>query len=139
MPTITHAKVSGLPNPSDPALVGGEDWNDPHEIAGPAVVDTVRLWLTTGGAISSESFGLLNFAKTATGTYRANFDSADFGSADPIVVPAVTTPSGAPVFVRWSIGNDGTNDYVELVTINASGTAVDVASGSIALVAGAIL
>lgn len=135
---ITHNKVSGIPN-GDPAAVGGEDWDEPHAISGPAVVDTVSLWLTTGGAISAESFGLLNFAKTGTGTYRANYTAADYGGTDPIIIPAITTPSGAPVFVRWSLGNDGTNDYVELVTINASGTAVDVASGTITLAACGIL
>ena len=135
---IHHAKTSGIPN-GDPALVGGEDWDDPHVVSGPAVVDLVSLWLTTGGAISAESFGLLNFAKTGTGTYRANYTAADYGGTDPIIIPAITTPSGAPVFVRWSLGNDGTNDYVELVTINASGTAVDVASGTITLAACGIL
>lgn len=135
---IHHAKTSGIPN-GDPALVGGEDWDDPHVVSGPAVVDLVSLWLTTGGAISAASYDLLGFSKTATGTYRANFTAAEFGGADPIIVPAITTPSGAPVFVRWSIGNDGTNDYVELVTINAAGAAVDVGSGTVTLVAGAIL
>lgn len=135
---ITHNKVSGVPN-GDPSEVGGGDWDAPHEINGPAVVDVASLWLTTGGAISAESFGLLNFAKTGTGTYRANYTAADYGASAPIIIPAITTPSGAPVFVRWALGNDGTNDYVELVTINAAGTAVDVASGTLTLAACGIL
>lgn len=133
---IHHAKTSGIPN-GDPALVGGGNWDDPHVVSGPAVVDLVSLWLTTGGAITSANWYLLNFSKTGTGTYRAQYDPADFAGADPIVVPALSVGSGAPRFVRWSLTNDGTNDYIQLETVDAAGAAVDVASARLTLVAGA--
>lgn len=32
MATVRHTKVSGLPNPADPSLVGGEDWDSLHDV-----------------------------------------------------------------------------------------------------------
>jgi hypothetical protein len=32
MATVRHSKVSGVPNPADPTLVGGEDWDDDHDV-----------------------------------------------------------------------------------------------------------
>lgn len=37
---IRHAKISGVANPGDPTLVGGEDWDDDHAWALPHVVLT---------------------------------------------------------------------------------------------------
>ncbi len=133
---IHHTKTSGIPN-GDPALVGGGDWDDPHVVSGAVVVDLVSLWLTTGGAITSASYALLNFAKTGTGTYRALYDPADFDSADPIVVPALSLASGAPRFVRWSLTSDGPDEYIVLETVDAAGALVDVASARLTLTAGA--
>jgi len=134
---ITHSKVSGIPN-GDPEVLGGEDWDAAHIVAGPVVVDFVSLWLTTGGAITSASYYLLGFAKTGTGTYRAIYDPADFNGGNPRIVASISTPSGAPRFVRVTLTNDGDDQIVELVTTDATGAAVDVASGTLSLVAGAV-
>jgi hypothetical protein len=133
---ITHAKVSGLSNPADPDLVGGEDWDDDHVIMGPALLGMSRIRLTTGGAINTQSTTGFsgNFAKTGTGTYRANYDPADYGGIEPVIVACVSVDSGAPVFLRWTLENDG-DDYLQLVTTDGDGVAVDVAAGFISLTA----
>lgn len=133
---IHHAKTSGIPN-GDPSLVGGGNWDDPHVLSGSVVVDLVSLWLTTGGAITSASFYLLNFSKTATGTYRALYDPADYNGGNPIVVPALSLASGAPRFVRWSLTSDGPDEYIVLETVDAAGALVNVASARLTLTAGA--
>lgn len=134
---ITHSKISVVPN-GDPDDVGGDDWNAPHVVSGPLLVDVVSLWLTTGGAITSASFFRLGFAKTGTGTYQAIYDPADFNGSDPRIVASISTPSGAPRFVRVTLTNDGDDQIVKLVTTDATGAAVDVASGTLSLVAGAV-
>lgn len=134
--TITHAKVSGLANPADPDIVGGEDWDDPHVIADvPVLVGLSSITLTTGGAIATQSQRVISFSKTTTGTYRALCDSADFGGVAPSVIAAIHTPSGAPRFVRSTLGNNGTSDYIEVTTIDSTGAAVDVASGRLEVAA----
>jgi hypothetical protein len=137
---IRHAKVSGLTNPADPDLVGGEDWDDPHVIDGPALVGVALLRLTSGGAILSQnSAGFAStFSKTGTGTYRVDYDPADYGSSYPMIVAGISKDSGAPAFVRWTLENDGV-DYIKLVTIDATGAAVDVATANLSLLAGAYL
>ena len=137
---IYHAKTSGLANPGDPTQVGGEDWDDPHVITGPALVGVALLRLTSGGAILSQnSAGFAStFSKTGTGTYRVNYNTADYGSSYPMIVAGISKDSGAPAFVRWTLENDG-DDYIQLVTIDATGAAVDVATAYLSLVAGAVL
>ena len=137
---IRHAKVSGLANPGDPSLLGGEDWDDPHVVTGVALVVVANLRLTTGGAISTQSAaGFASaFSKTGTGTYRVNYNTADYGSSYPMIVAGISKDSGAPAFVRWTLENDG-DDYIQLVTIDATGAAVDVATAYLSLVAGAVL
>lgn len=137
---IYHAKTSGLANPGDPTQVGGEDWDDPHVITGPALVGVALLRLTSGGAILSQnSAGFAStFSKTATGTYRVNYNTADYGSSYPMIVAGISKDSGAPAFVRWTLENDGV-DYIKLVTIDATGASVDVATANLSLLAGAYL
>ena len=137
---ITHLKVSGLANPGDPSLLGGEDWDEPHVITGVALVGVANLRLTTGGAILSQnSAGFAStFSKTGTGTYRVDYDPADYGSSYPMIVAGISKDSGAPAFVRWTLENDGV-DYIKLVTLDATGAAVDVATANLSLVAGAVL
>lgn len=137
---IRHAKVSGLTNPADPDLVGGEDWDDPHVIDGPALVGVALLRLTSGGAILSQnSAGFAStFSKTGTGTYRVNYDTANYGGSYPLIVAGISKDSGAPAFVRWTLENDGV-DYIKLVTIDATGAAIDVATANLSLLAGADL
>ena len=137
---ITHLKVSGLANPGDPSLLGGEDWDEPHVITGVALVGVANLRLTTGGAILSQnSAGFAStFSKTGTGTYRVNYNTADYGSSYPMIVAGISKDSGAPAFVRWTLENDG-DDYIQVVTIDSAGTAVDVATAYLSLVAGAVL
>lgn len=134
---ITHAKVSGIPN-GDPAEVGGGDWDDPHVVVGPVVVDMVSLWLTTGGAITSALYELLAFSKTATGTYRAIYDPADFNGGNPRIVASISVASGAPRFVRVTLTNVGADQIIELVTTDSTGAAVDVAGATLSLMAGAV-
>ncbi len=132
---IKHARLSGVANPADPDLFGGEDWDAEHVIAdAPDLVGLASITLTSGGAISSQSQRVISFSKTTTGTYRALYDSADFGTA-PSVIAAIHTPSGAPRFVRSTLGNNGTSDYIEVTTIDATGAAVDVASGRLEVAA----
>ena len=137
---ITHLKVSGLANPGDPSLLGGEDWDEPHVITGVALVGVANLRLTTGGAILSQnSAGFAStFSKTGTGTYRVNYNTADYGSSYPMIVAGISKDSGAPAFVRWTLENDGV-DYINLVTLDATGAAVDVATANLSLLAGAYL
>ena len=137
---ITHLKVSGLANPGDPSLLGGEDWDEPHVITGVALVGVANLRLTTGGAILSQnSAGFAStFSKTGTGTYRVDYDPADYGSSYPLIVAGISKDSGAPAFVRWTLENDGV-DYINLVTLDATGAAVDVATANLSLLAGAYL
>lgn len=137
---VTHAKVSGLANPANPDLVGGEDWDEPHAITGVALVGVANLRLTTGGAISTQSAaGFASaFSKTGTGTYRVNYNTADYGSSYPMIVAGISKDSGAPAFVRWTLENDGV-DYIKLVTLDATGAAVDVATANLSLLAGAYL
>ena len=137
---IRHAKVSGLANPGDPSLLGGEDWDEPHVITGAALVGVANLRLTTGGAISTQSAaGFASaFSKTGTGTYRVNYNTADYGSSYPMIVAGISNDSGAPAFVRWTLENDGV-DYIKLVTLDATGAAVNVATANLSLLAGAYL
>lgn len=137
---ITHAKVSGLNNPADPDLVGGEDWDASHVVTGAAVPAVARLRLTTGGAIlSTIATGFAGaFSKTGTGTYRVDYDTANFGGSFPVIVAGISKDSGAPAFVRWTLENDGA-DYIQLVTTDDTGTAVDVATANLSLLAGAVL
>lgn len=130
---VTHAKVSGLTNPTDPDLVGGEDWDADHVIAGPALINACRLVLTTGGAISSQINGDFSFSKQSTGTYRALYDDADWGGGEPFVVATISTASGAPKYTRWALGNNGTSDYIEVSIIDDTGAAVDLASGTLSV------
>lgn len=140
---IRHAKVSGLTNPADPDLVGGEDWDADHVIDGPALVGVALLRLTSGGAIQSQnSAGFAStFSKTATGTYRVDYAPADYGSVDPMVLAGISrdpVEAWSPVFVIWTLENDGT-DYIQLVTVNTSGTAINVSNAWLTLHAAAIL
>ena len=140
---ITHAKVSGLANPSDPDLIGGADWDAAHVVSGPALVGVAQLRLTSGGAILSQaSSGLAStFSKTATGTYRADYDPADYGNAAPLIVCALSrdlAEGWAPAFAVWTLENDGT-DYIQIVTVNTSGTPINLASAWLTLHAAAIL
>lgn len=137
---ITHAKVSGLTNPADPDLVGGEDWDASHVVLGAALVGAAQLRLTTGGAITSQSGSGFSgaFSKTGTGTYRVDYDPANYGGSDPIIVVGISKDSGAPAFIRWTLENDG-DDYIQVVTIDSAGTAADVATAYLSLLAGAVL
>ncbi len=140
---IRHAKVSGLTNPADPDLVGGEDWDDPHVITGPALVGVALLRLTSGGAILSQnSAGFAStFSKTGTGTYRADYDPADYGGVAPMVLAGVSqdlVEAWSPVFVIWTLENDGT-DYIQLVTVKTSGTAINCTNAWLTLHAAAVL
>lgn len=138
--TITHDKVSGLTNPADPDLIGGEDWDAPHVVLGPALIGMSRMRITTGGAITSQDTAGFTgaFSKTATGTYRADFNPADYNGGYPVIVACASVDSGAPVFLRWTLENDGA-DYVKLVTTDATGAAVNIAAGYISLTASTIL
>lgn len=137
---ITHAKVSGLTNPADPDLAGGEDWDAPHVVTGASLVGSAQLRLTTGGAITTESSAGFSgaFSKTGTGTYRVDYDPANYGGGNIVIVAGITKDSGAPAFVRWTLENDG-DDYIQVVTIDATGAAVDVATAYLSLLAGAVL
>lgn len=135
---ITHAKVSGLTNPTDPDMVGGEDWDADHVIGGPAVVDVTQHRLTTAGAILNTITGNHPFTKTGTGTYRCDFLQSDFGGAFPVVSATLSVDSGAPKFVRWTFENDG-DDYVQIVTIDSAGTAANISGATLTVIFGAIL
>lgn len=128
---ITHAKVSGLTNPSDPDLAGGEDWDAPHVVTGMALIGASSIVLTTAGAILSQAYGTFSFTKQATGTYRALYDGADWGGSTPFAIATISTASGAPRYTRTTLGNNGTSDYIEVSTIDVAGAAVDLASGSL--------
>lgn len=135
---ITHARLSGVSNPDDPNIFGGEDWDAEHVIGGPTVVDITQHRLTTAGAILNTTTGSHSFTKTGTGTYRCNFLQSDFGDSMPTVSAALTVDSGAPKFVRWTFENDG-YDYVQLTTIDSAGAAADVASATLTVIFGAVL
>lgn len=136
---ITHAKVSGLANPVDPDLIGGDDWDAAHVVTGSVLVGSARIQFATGGAINSETFAGLGtgFSKTGTGTYRTDYYLANYDNSYPVVVASVTTNSGAPAFLRVTLENDG-DDYINIVTINSAGTAINIDSGTLTLLAGAI-
>ena len=140
---ITHEKVSGLTNPTNPDLVGGEDWDAAHVISGPQLVGVALLRLTSGGAILSQnSAGFAStFSKTGTGTYRADYNAADYGGVSPMVLAGLSrdaVESWAPYHVIWTLQNDGT-DYIQIVTVNTSGTAVNVINCWVTLHAAAVL
>lgn len=142
---ITHAKVSGLTNPTDPDLIGGEDWDAGHVVSGPVLVGVAQLVLTSGGAILSQSSSGFSstFSKTGTGTYRANYTAADYNNVPPIIAVSLSEGwtlvegGGSPFGVRWSVGNDG-DDYIKLETIKESGTLANVDAGYLSLHAAAI-
>lgn len=135
---ITHAKVSGLTNPADPDLVGGEDWDDDHVINGSALVNVCSIVLTTGGAIWAQQFGEFSFSKQSTGTYRAIYVASTWGGADPMVIATISTLSGVPKFTRVQFGGDETDFWVDVSTIDASGEPVDLASGTLTIAVFAI-
>jgi hypothetical protein len=136
---ITHAKVSGLTNPTDPNLVGGEDWDADHVIAGAALVNICGITLTTAGAILSQTYVDFSFSKQATGTYRALYDADTWGGGVPTVMATISTATGAPRYTRVALGNNGTSDYIDVSTIDVAGDAVDLASGSLAVAVYAIV
>ncbi len=135
---ITHAKVSGLSNPSDPTLVGGEDWDAEHVFNGPTLVNACDLVLTTGGAIQSQQYGDFGFTKQATGTYRAIYDPDTWGGGRAMVIATISTPSGAPRFTCVTLGFDETNCWMDVVTIDATGAAVNGTSGTLTIAVFAI-
>lgn len=135
---IIHAKVSGLTNPADPDLVGGEDWDAPHSVTGPVAVGAAWISFSTGGAIGTQYNDGLSFSKTATGTYRALISLADYNALDPIIMANVSVPSGAPRFTRASLAISGFDNYIEVKTVDAAGDLVDIASGRLYVVAFAV-
>lgn len=137
---ITHAKVSGVANPADPDLVGGADWDDEHVITGPLLVGVGHIKLTEGGSILSQaSSGFAStFSKTAAGTFRIDYDPADFGGASPIVIAAMSHPPPASYSLRWTFENDGT-DYIQLLTLDDAGDPANYSVGYITVHAAAIL
>ena len=137
---ITHAKVSGLANPANPNLIGGEDWDGLHVITGPSLVAVGYIKLTEGGSILSQaSSGFAStFSKTAAGTFRIDYDPADFGGATPIVIAAMSYPLPTSYSLRWTLENDGT-DYIKLVTLDDAGSPANYSVGYITVHAAAIL
>lgn len=131
---VTHAKVSGIANPADPDLVGGEDWDDPHVVTGPVLVGVAVLRIGGeggGGILSQIAAGFAStFTKTDTGTYRVEYLPSDYGSATPAVVVMVSRDSGSPRFVRWTLENDG-DDFIKIVTIDDTGAAVNVTNANL--------
>lgn len=131
---ITHAKVSGIANPSDPDLVGGEDWDAEHVVSGPVLVGVAVLRIGGeggGGILSQTASGFAStFTKTDTGTYRVEYLPGDYGGAAPAVVAQVSRDSGAPRFVRWTLENDG-DDFIQIVTIDDTGAAVNVTNANL--------
>ena len=137
---ITHAKVSGLTNPDDTDLVGGEDWDEPHVVSGPAIVGVALLTLTEGGAILSQaSSGFASsFSKIGTGMYRAYYDPSSYNNDDPIVIASLSYTPSASASVRWTLENDG-DDYLLLQTIDNTGAAFNLGVGYLTVHAAAIL
>jgi hypothetical protein len=133
--TIKHARLSGVANPADPDLFGGEDWDADHEQTGPVAVGAAWISFATGGAIGTQYNHGLGFSKTATGTYRATIDLADYNALDPLILANVSVPTGAPRFTRASVAIDGPDYYIEVKTIDAAGDLVDIASGRLYVVA----
>lgn len=130
---VTHAKVSGLANPADPDLVGGEDWDAQHVISGPDLVGVALLRTTEGGAILSQnSDGFASaWTKTATGTYTVQYDPADFGNVSPIVLASFSRDgNAAPIAVRWALEDNGVDYYIKVTTINGSGDPVNISDSA---------
>lgn len=77
---ITHAKVSGEANPGDPGIIGGEDWDDAHDVdhidlpeaTAPATPATgnVRIYAKADGRV---------YSKDDAGTEYGPFDAAGGG------------------------------------------------------------
>lgn len=121
---IYHAKTSGLANPGDPTQVGGEDWDDPHVITGPALAHVGTIELTTGGAILSQTFSGITFFKDGTGFYRALANG--YSSNGPFTIAQLSTNGAAPKFVYVERADYGGDIYICLTTVDSSGTAVNV-------------
>ena len=127
---ITHAKVSGLTNPPDPDLVGGEDWDDDHVVTGPRVLDCFVVFITAAGAILSQYGGQLTFSKTGTGAYRAAVPE-DYMSSQPIIVASHNIPSAVPRFLLAALAEDTGTYYVTLLITDSDGAPVEISSGAL--------
>ena len=80
--TITHLKVSGLPNPADPAKVGGEDWDDAHVIAAGTITDVEVAAANKDGVAGTASMRTLG-----TGAVQAAAGDHTHAAYAPIASP----------------------------------------------------
>jgi len=55
---IKHAKVSGIANPADPAIVGGEDWDDAHVLTGFQLIGAFSVRRFEGVVTVPQSLGI---------------------------------------------------------------------------------
>lgn len=125
---ITHTKVSGETNPVDPAIIGGEDWDDPHTISGPHVVAATEIALGTAGVITwqaSDDFAsLVTFTKTDVGEYSCDTLPATMVG---MVFATCTDESDVHYDVNTSI-SAGT---AVITTQTRAGSVVNVTNGTI--------
>lgn len=93
---VRHAKASGVPNPADPSLVGGADWDADHTITGLAIGADVQAHDATLDALAAyNTSGLL------TQVAPDNFvGRTAVGTANEITVTNGNAVSGNPT---WSL------------------------------------
>lgn len=128
---VTHSKVSGIPNPGDPTIVGGEDWDDPHTITGWVFLGAVTVAKSAGSPATVN--GYVGIATPAVYDYD---DNHIWLTVNELSVPitdwyaqadAVTYNSSFGGFMHHRVTSqgDGSNGFhfcVETVGINPNGT-----------------
>lgn len=128
---ITHAKVSGEPNPADPAKIGGEDWDDPHVVTGLRLAALVACTDSNGTFAVNRAVGMPSaaVARGGVGMYSIYLDDAGLPPDDCefVVVPEVNDASGveplvAKVTVYPTGGPLGGGECEIRIYRNSSGT-----------------
>lgn len=121
--TVTHTKVSTIPDDADTSLIRPSDWNDTHTLTGLGTMATqdANAVAITGGTIS----GVSGLVTSVTGTSPV---VSSGGTTPAISMPAATTSvNGYLTSTDWTTFNNKGSGTITSV----SGTAPVVSSGGV--------
>lgn len=112
---LKHKKVSGQAN-TDPAKVGGADWDDAHVYGPGSLFVAARFWILCDTVTTTYSGGV---SKEGTGYYWCSVDVPSLPMASGATVRYESTYNmyvygGIPAGWVYNIAIDETTDYIEV-------------------------